>query len=405
MGSPLERLEKWGPVLPGEGRARRAALFVADISLTAFVFSSTVSITFEQASVIVAFLAWTLSILLGARPSYKKGLLELSFALLLGIQLVSSLFSSRMGESLSGMRDLFFICIVYLFATLTRSEKRVKEFIFLFMAAATIMSVYGLAESAMGVDRITATQSTPLTFSGILGIAFALGFAFVLLGADRREKLIVTPQLAVIAAAIIMSHSRSSWIAVFCALLFIGIVKRRKLIPVLLALVALVLIISPTSVRSRAASILDLSESSNRMRIILLKSSPKVVKDHPIVGVGLVDLLPVFDEYVLPNVPEHLRGERLGHFHNDFVQVAVQTGILGLTIFIFVLFNIVRSEWEGFRAAGDRFLESVSLGSLAAFVAFLVNGMFEYNFGDSEVIMLVWFTLGLSIASRRLSRC
>jgi O-antigen ligase len=405
LGSPLETREEWGPALPEEGRARRAALFVADVSLTAFVFSSTVSITFEQVSIVVAFLAWSLSILLGARPGYKKGLLELSFALLLVVQLVSSLFSSRMAASLFHMRDLFFISVVYLFATLTRSEKRMKEFLFLFTAAATIMSVYGLSESAMGMDRIRATQSTPLTFSGILGIAFALGFAFVLLGADRREKLIVAPQLALIGAAIVMSHSRSSWIAVFCALLFIGIVKKRKLIPVLLALVALVLLVSPTSVRSRAASIFDLNEPSNRMRIILLESSPEVVKDHPIVGVGLIDLLPVFDEYVLPNVPEHLRGERLGHFHNNFVQVAVQTGILGLTIFIFVLFNIVRSEWEGYRTAGDRFLESVSLGSLAAFVAFLVNGMFEYNFGDSEVIMLVWFTLGLSIASRRLSRC
>ena len=331
--------------LSSERRVCRALLRVADAGLVGFIFSSTVSITFEQASIIVAFLAWSLAVLFGYRPGYKKGLLELSFLLLLVSQLASSLLSARMGESLSGMRDLFFVSIVYLFATLTRTERRMKEFIYLLVFSATLMSIYGLAESL------------------------------------------------------------SSWIALFFAVLLIGIVGARKLIPALLVGTLLVYALGPASIRSRAASILDPSESSGFMRLELLKASPRVIRDHPLTGVGLVDLLPVYDEYVRPHVPEHLKEIRLGHFHNNVVQVAVQTGIFGLTTFLFLMFNVVRSEWEGYRAAGDRFLVSVSLGSLAAFVAFSINGLFEYNFGDSEVVMLMWFTLGLSLASKRLSAC
>jgi O-antigen ligase len=260
-------------------------------------------------------------------------------------------------------------------------------------------------ESAAGVYRVTATQSTPLTFSGILVITFSLGFCFALLAASRKERMVLGIQLAVILAAVLMSHTRSAWIALFSAILFVGIVKKRKLVPVLLACTLLLFVLAPGSIGSRALSIFDVSGQSIHMRIELLKASPRVIGDHLLTGVGLVDLLPVYERYVLPNVPENLRHIRLGHFHNNIVQVAVQTGIFGLTTFLFLMFNIVRSEWEGYRAAGDRFLLSVSLGSLAAFVAFSVNGLFEYNFGDSEVIMLMWFTLGLSLASKRLSAC
>lgn len=386
-------------------KAAALALRTANVCLAAFVFSSTVSITFEQASIVLAFLAWTLALLLGYRPHYKKGMLELAFLLLLGSQLISSLFSSHILESLLGVRDLFFVCIVYLFATVTRTERRMREFVYLFIFSASLMSLYGLIQSAMGVYRITAAQSTPLTFSGILTIAFSMGFSFVLFGASRKERIIFGPLLALIFAALTLSYTRSSWIAVFCAILFIGILRSKWLVVGLLLFTAIAFLLAPHPLKSRAMSIFDPRRPSAHMRIILLKTSPQVVKDHPIIGVGMMDLLPIYDKYVYPRLPENLKKERHGHFHNNFAQVAVQTGILGLTIYLFLMFNVVRSEWGGYRAAGDRFMKSISLGSLAAFIGFFIFGMFEYNFGDSEVIMLLWFTLGLSLACRRLSDC
>jgi putative inorganic carbon (HCO3(-)) transporter len=354
--------------LSSEPRVRRVLLRLADVALVGFVFSSTVSITFEQVSIVIAFLAWALAVLLGYRPAYRKGLLELSFLILLASQLISSLLCQQVGESLMGMRDLFFVCIVYLFAILTRSERRMKEFIYLLVFSATLMSIYGLIESVMGVYRIRATQSTPLTFSGILVIVFSIGFSFVLLAASRKEKMVLGPQLGIILAAILLSYTRSSWLALFFAIILIGILKERRLIPALLIGTLLIFLLGPESIRSRAVSIFNPSGQSSFMRIELLKSSPRVIRDHPLTGVGLVDLLPVYDTYVRPNVPDHLKEIRLGHFHNNLVQVVVQTGIFGLTTFLFLMFNIVRSEWEGYRAAGDRFLMSVSLGSLAAVI-------------------------------------
>jgi len=48
-----------------------------------------------------------------------------------------------------------------------------------------------------------------------------------------------------------------------------------------------------------------------------------------------------------------------------------------------------------FSREGNRFASALSAGVLGAFIAFLVAGLFEYNFGDSEVAMLFWFLLAM----------
>ena len=44
---------------------------------------------------------------------------------------------------------------------------------------------------------------------------------------------------------------------------------------------------------------------------------------------------------------------------------------------------------------------AVAAGSLAAAVALFVAGLFEYNFGDSEVQMLLWIVMALPFAVER----
>jgi hypothetical protein len=46
----------------------------------------------------------------------------------------------------------------------------------------------------------------------------------------------------------------------------------------------------------------------------------------------------------------------------------------------------------------DDLLRTWTLASLAVFLAFNLNGFFEWNFGDAEVITIVWFVMGLALA-------
>lgn len=79
-------------------------------------------------------------------------------------------------------------------------------------------------------------------------------------------------------------------------------------------------------------------------------------------------------------------------------------------IFFFLLIQVatvmvsVAGSSIAFALAANGWLQgSVSLGALGVFVGFLVAGLFEWNFGDHEIMTLVWATVGLSLASGRLS--
>ncbi len=45
----------------------------------------------------------------------------------------------------------------------------------------------------------------------------------------------------------------------------------------------------------------------------------------------------------------------------------------------------------------------VVLGALGGLVGFFASGVVHYNWGDSEVVMVFYFMMGLSLAVRRLA--
>jgi len=78
--------------------------------------------------------------------------------------------------------------------------------------------------------------------------------------------------------------------------------------------------------------------------------------------------------------------------------VAIEAGLLGLGVFLWVIIIIFKALYRIYRTTNDTFLKAVVLGTLAAMVSFIIGGLTEYNYGDSEVLMLLYFLLGLSFA-------
>ena len=82
--------------------------------------------------------------------------------------------------------------------------------------------------------------------------------------------------------------------------------------------------------------------------------------------------------------------------HNNFVQLAVDTGILGLTAWIGIWVCFFRLLYKRASAPeGKSDSQWVILGSAAAGIAFLAGGLFETNFYDSEVVMVLYFIMAL----------
>lgn len=146
--------------------------------------------------------------------------------------------------------------------------------------------------------------------------------------------------------------------------------------------------------RNRLTSIFDPYHESNIERIDQWRTGLKIFADHPIFGIGDIDLNKVYAQY-----KDSYLKENYGHLHNNYMQFLVVLGGFGFVIVMFMLAKIFLMNKKIYNTLKDvPFVSSYSLGATAAFVGFLFSGLGEWNFGDQEIITMVWFTLGLNIA-------
>ncbi len=152
--------------------------------------------------------------------------------------------------------------------------------------------------------------------------------------------------------------------------------------------------------RNRLLSVVDLYHTTNIQRIIQWETGMKILRDHPLFGVGDIDLQKVFSEYK----PYYLK-ENFGHLHNNYVHILVILGVFGFVVFIILLAKIFLTDFYIYKKMNNGSVEAAfALGTIGAFTAFLVSGLAEWNFGDHEIITMVWFTLGLNIALYKTSK-
>ena len=112
--------------------------------------------------------------------------------------------------------------------------------------------------------------------------------------------------------------------------------------------------------------------------------------DHPLTGVGPGNYDTIYKQYKFFE-----ERKTYPHAHSNIVQIGAETGILGLSIFFWMMVSAFRGIWHKVRTTNTNPLVfSLSLGALAAFLGFHFAGLFEYNFGDSEVQLLFWFIIG-----------
>ena len=101
-------------------------------------------------------------------------------------------------------------------------------------------------------------------------------------------------------------------------------------------------------------------------------------------------------EYASYALPEAVK-KRTGHVHNTPLQILVERGVLGLAAWLWIWAAFIARVIGLLRRLPDDAARERALvvGSLAAIVGFLVAGLSEYNFGDSEVVMVAWALMAL----------
>jgi O-antigen ligase len=126
----------------------------------------------------------------------------------------------------------------------------------------------------------------------------------------------------------------------------------------------------------------------------MLHSGARMIHDRPLTGVGPNMVKEVYPTYRDPGAVEPVNV----HLHNVPVQIAAERGLPALAIWTWFIVVLLRDMT---RMLGRSPHPSLPAAGLAAVVAMLAAGLFEYNFGDSEFLMLFLVLVTLPYAALR----
>jgi len=317
---------------------------------------------------------------------------------------IAALTAEDPGGSVQRVTKGFLLAIVPLAAYHGRDPKLARRAIAVLLVSAAAATVFALVKFALQGGafpvRVRGAVGHPLTYGGQAMLLAILAGALVLRSRDRRWIAGSCALLALLAPALLGSYTRSAWIGTLVGFgVLIGFTRARWL-PALLGAVLVLVLVMPGGYRERALSVFHPHSVWNRERIILWDAGWRMFRDHPVTGVGLEDLKPWVARYRSPEAhePPH------GHMHNVYLQVLVTMGVIGFAAFVFLVTALWRTAARRIRVdarAGDAdsFGMALRIAAVAALAGFLVAGLFEWNFGDEELLDFLFTLIGLAWAA------
>ena len=304
---------------------------------------------------------------------------------------LSAVFSIHPYHSLYNSKNLALFIIIPIFFDTVRNLDDVKVVFGVLILAGIVSATYGLfqffgSDNDLLEKRLTGFMSHWMTFSGLLMILNVLLFSHLLF--SREHPIWFYPAFLLISLALLLSLTRNAWLGFLAAsTILIAMRKVRWVIavPIVIGIVFVgSLLIFPSAVANRMGSVFNPNETSNRDRIQMLKSGWEIIKDYPLTGVGIDMIKNVYPQYRSPDTV--FRNNQ--HLHNNIVQMAAENGILALIAWLWLIIKVLKDLIQWKRHEMGREEQFMIHGTIGIVVSLFVAGMFEYNFGDSEIKML-----------------
>ena len=390
------------PTAPGVDRSGDIVLrFVYGFMLLA-VTSVSFSVFLSSVSMGAAAVGWFWLLLRRGRDAFPRTPLDLFFLLYLAAEVLATIFSGEPWDSLYNMKRFFLMFYVYLVLLSVTGRKLLAVAIAVpVCAAALLSSVELLSLTSVGghYARLSLFQYF-LTEGGIKLMLLLLIVPFMIHRATPRRWRVAAILASIpLVAGLVLTQSRSAWLGLVGGVCAAGMLLDKRLILLLLLLIVLFVLFAPSDFQARAMSIFDPAMSSNLSRIHMITAGWRMFLDHPFFGVGDIDLKRLYVTYTKP-IEE---GEG-GHLHNNAMMLLVTLGAAGAAATCALFVKIFLVELRAVRETKhDWLLGSLATGGLAAYVGFQINGLFEWNFGDHEIAVLLWFTVGIAILTRKIA--
>lgn len=354
------------------------------LSFTIFLFFIPVSIAISQFFLFSSFLVWVYLLIRNKTkfeiPSIFIPLIAYSF-----FTILSTIFSLDFITSLKDLKELLLFIIVPILFSSFKNEKALLSFNYALSFSMILSFLMGFAQFKGLIfpqERVSGFLGHYMTQSGIILLFICLSLSMIFI--ERKFiKIFWIGVLLLSIISLIMTFTRSAWIGAFFAISTILFLIRPKLLTLVIPLLILIILLSPISAKRRFISIFDLKDETNRDRIHMGIAGTKIISKYPFFGSGPDTVRLIYSKYK----PEGAIRDN-PHLHNNILQIFAERGIFAVTSWLWFIILATKKNWEVFQKRKENLFKFSALGAIGAIAGFFISGLFEYNFGDSEVKML-----------------
>ena len=375
--------------------------------LAVFLFSAPLSMAAMNIGYGAATLLWIGRMVWKRRNDIPRTPLDKFLLAYVAAELLATAFAYNKEQSLLyAYRRVTLLPMIFVMLGNIRSRQVLKILLGTLLTSMVLVALWSMRDLILHFhqyllfERRSREFQMYMTAGGMMMMGMILVIPFVVHPkTPPMVRWIALASVAPLAVNLLFTFTRSSWLGFLAGAFVIGAFRAKKVFVPVAFLVVIAVLVSSPEMKERMSSIVNPYHPTNIPRLHMWETGIKIFKDHPILGVGDIGIEQVWPMYSAPE------WESQGHLHNNLIMWLVTLGIVGFLVLVslFVKTWVVMRKIEK-RLHGDWFLGSVALGGLAVLAGFHVNGLFEWNFGDAEIIMVVWAIVGMTLAAEKVAR-
>jgi O-antigen ligase len=308
--------------------------------------------------------------------------------------LLSVIFSIHPSLSFIEAKDLAMFVIIPILYDTVKDLDDIKVIYGVLIFAGVISACYGLyqlfglfgSEGNLVSSRLTGFMGHWMTFSGLLMILNVLLLSHLLF--SKEHPVWFYPAFGILSITLFLTLTRSAWLGFIAASTVLIAMRKVRWVIAIPALLLMIfvgsILVFPTAIADRISSVFNPNETSNRDRLLMLQSGWQIIKDYPLTGVGPGMIKWVYPRYRAPDSLFH----NSQHLHNNLVQLAAEKGFLALFSWLWLIGKVLSDLILWKRRVMNPDEQFMIHGTIGIVISLFVAGMFEFNFGDSEINML-----------------
>lgn len=307
------------------------------------------------------------------------------------------------------------LLLLYVISADITTEKRLMRLLGFIYAAVVVTALYAVYQRIIGVDvsasltdltvnkgvpgRVFSTLANPNNYAEFLTMMTPVAAVFA---ARVKSKLLRVPLCAGIVfpfAALLMTYSRSSWIAMLLACVIFVYYANKKLIPAFFLICVALIPFLPDSVMIRVASLFNSADSSNMFRIYIWSGASGIARDYLATGIGLG---PNSFAEIYPAYAHPMAEVGAPHSHMVYLELIIEMGILGFVSFMWYMFRLWKDSACALLKSKNKIARLTLCACVGSLVGIAATFAVEYVWYYPRTLFAYFILAGIATAAIRI---